>query len=76
MKARPTHNAPLSDEELSRLLSGQGEVLLNGSEKVWREVERQVERLGFGEAFLVSFRLAARGGVIRISPAPGRKSAD
>ena len=66
----------LSDEELRPHLERGDSVVFSGIAKAWQEIERQVERLGFGDSFTVS--RARRAGttreqdVIRVSPIRGR----
>ncbi len=61
---------PESDEALCRLLEKRETVCLVAPESEWRRVERQVERLGFGDTYLVSYSKGPRGGTIRLSPLP------
>ena len=66
----------LPDEELRRLLRAGETIIFKGAEVRWQQVERQVEDLGFGEAFCVSF---AKGpnedGVTKVSPIRPRTTA-
>ena len=62
----------LSDEELRSHLERGDSVVFSGIAKAWREIERQVERLGFGDNYAVSRTrgtgTAREQEVIRISP--------
>jgi hypothetical protein len=62
----------LSDEELRPHLERRDVVAFNGLGREWEEIERQVERLGFGDAYAVSrSRKAGAAGeevIIRVSP--------
>jgi hypothetical protein len=44
----------LTDEELREQLQSQDTILFVGESLRWQEIERQVERLGFGELYIVS----------------------
>jgi hypothetical protein len=44
----------LRDEELRPHLERGDTVVFEGATKAWQEIERQVERLGFGDAYAVS----------------------
>jgi hypothetical protein len=66
----------LSDEELRPHLEHGDSVVFSGIAKAWEEIERQIERLGFGDNYAVS-RTSGAGttraqGVIRVSPVRGR----
>ena len=62
----------LSDDELRPHLERGDSVVFSGIAKAWQEIERQVERLGFGDNYAVS--LTKRAGtarerdVTRVSP--------
>ena len=62
----------LSDEELRPHLERRDSVVFKGLVREWEEIERQVERLGFGDAYTVSrTRKAGASGeesFIRVSP--------
>lgn len=53
----------LSDEELRPHLERGDTVLFKGMPKSWQEIERQVERLGFGDEYSVS--RSSRAGAAR-----------
>ncbi len=62
----------LSDDELRPHLERGDAVVFKEAAKAWHEIERQVERLGFGDAYAVSRtrRAGATGeeGITRVSP--------
>jgi len=58
----------LSDEELLPHLLSQNQLVLKVPGLRWQEVERQVERLGFGESFFVAETEGTRGRCCRIDP--------
>ena len=66
------YTRPLSDEELRPHLERGDVIAFKGVGREWEEIERQVVRLGFGEAYAVSRtrRAGAEGEEtsIRISP--------
>jgi hypothetical protein len=49
-----SYTRPLSDNELRSELEARDTICLMGEEISWQQIERQVERLGFGEAYIVS----------------------
>jgi hypothetical protein len=49
-----TLNIKLRDEELRRELACRNTLLFVDQKVEWHEVERQVERLGFGELYVVT----------------------
>lgn len=64
------YTKPLADQELRRQLEANHMVLFVGPSLKWQSVERQVERLGFGESYIVSCtrRPNATASKIRIMP--------
>jgi len=58
----------LRDEELSDHLRKGHTLLFKGLGKEWQEIERQVERLGFGETYFVS-QLEGHESSTKLSPA-------
>jgi hypothetical protein len=52
MKRVHTHR--LTDEELRQELEAKDTILFIGTDLTWQEVERQLERLGFGDSYIVS----------------------
>ena len=69
----------LSDEELRPHLERGDTVIFKGTAKAWHEIERQVERIGFGDAYAVSrTRRAGASGeedFTRVSPVHTRPMA-
>ncbi len=63
-----TYTRALNDDELLAHLQSQDHVLLRVPGLRWQEVERQVERLGFGEAYFVAETQGSRGACCRIEP--------
>ena len=60
----------LSDEQM-RLQLEEGHILVfEGLDRRWQEVEQQVERLGFGEEYLVLQAQGAHGSVTKVAPVP------
>ncbi len=68
-----THTRPLTDEELRSELQAGHVVCLLDQRLRFQEIERQVERLGFGDAYIVSATQRPNAGLssIRLTPAPG-----
>jgi hypothetical protein len=64
-----TYKRSLTDQELVQHLLAQDHVVLKVPGLRWQEVERQVERLGFGESFVVAETRSSRGQSCRIAPA-------
>ena len=60
----------LSDDELRPHLERGDSVVFSGIAKAWQEIERQVERLGFGDIYAVSLTKGAarERDVTRVSP--------
>jgi hypothetical protein len=48
------HSDCLTDEELRAELEARDTIVFDGAEISWQEVSRQVERLGFGDAYILS----------------------
>jgi len=59
----------LSDEEMRVLLESEYSVVFTGLSKDWQKVEKQVERLGFGDKFLVSRVKGVHGELTKVAPA-------
>jgi hypothetical protein len=58
---------PVSDNELRAQLEARDTILFVGEQVSWQDIERQVERLGFGELYIVSATQARGTGAPRIS---------
>lgn len=63
-----TYTRPLTDEELLPHLRAQDQLVLRVPGLRWQEVERQVERLGFEDSFVVAETESSRGKCCRIEP--------
>jgi hypothetical protein len=61
------YTRPLSDDELRPQLEAMATILFNGQAIHWHEIERQVERLGFGNLYVVSSMQGQRGNDAKIS---------
>ncbi len=56
MAAHVIYTRPLEDEELRAHLERRETIVFKGLGREWQHIERQVERLGFGEVYIVSQR--------------------
>ena len=61
MAAKVIYTSRLEDHELRTHLENQDTVLFKGLGGEGQEIERQVERLGFGELYVVSQRGSREG---------------
>jgi len=72
---KSVYTSRLSDDELRVHLERGDSVAFKGLPRAWKEIETQVERLGFGDRFVVSRAQRAPGGeepdVVRVSPQKG-----
>ena len=66
MGARVIYTSRLGDDEMRAHLEKEDILLFKGLGGEWQLIERQVERLGFGEAYVVSQR-GSRDGDTRVS---------
>jgi hypothetical protein len=48
------YTKPMTDQELRSALEARDTIFFMGRAIKWQEVERQVERLGFGDSYIVS----------------------
>jgi hypothetical protein len=64
------HIRPLTDEELRPQLEAGATIYFDGQTIQWQEVERQVERLGFGDLYIVSSTQGPLGNNCKISLKP------
>ena len=64
------HPQPLSDDELRPQLEAMATVLFDGQTVEWDEIEQQVERLGFGDLYIVSCTQGRSGNGIKIRLKP------
>ncbi len=66
MAAPVIYTRPLEDEKMRTLLEKRETIVFKGLGREWQRIERQVERLGFGELYIVSQR-GSRDGDTRVS---------
>jgi hypothetical protein len=66
--AKHTFSFILSDDQMRAHLRNGSTLLFKGLERDWQTLERQVERLGFGELYLVSRTSSRRGDLTKVSP--------
>lgn len=59
----------LPDEQMRVHLATGDSLVFEGLAQQWQDVERQVERLGFGELYLVSQRKGIHGDLTKVTPA-------
>ena len=70
----------LPDEKMRAHLESDHSLIFTGLSKNWQEVEKQVERLGFGEKYFVSRVQGVHGDHTKVAPArkqppaPGARS--
>jgi hypothetical protein len=64
------YTQPLSDDELRPQLEAMATILFDGQTIQWHEAERQVERLGFGDLYIVSCTQGRSGNDAKISLKP------
>ena len=68
MMARQIFSDTLSDEELRTHLANGNTIIFQGTTCKWQNIERQVERLGFGENYLVSAVKGRGGDLTKVVP--------
>ena len=68
MSARHTYNSLLPSDQLRRHLENRDTLTFDGLVDEWQGIERQVERLGFGDAYIGIVTNAPRGNFARVSP--------
>jgi hypothetical protein len=73
MSAEVTYACLLPDQELRAHLARRDTLLFQGLGRQWQQIEHQVERLGFGELYLVSKR-GSKPGSIKVKPLHARSS--
>ena len=56
----------IPDEQMKTHLERHETLVFKGLSREWQDIERQVERLGFGDLFVVSQR-ASNGGSTKVS---------
>jgi ATP-dependent protease HslVU (ClpYQ) peptidase subunit len=65
-----THTTQLTDSELRSELEAWNTVLFVGGVADWVEIDRQVERLGFGELYIVGASKALNDSSFTVSVKP------
>jgi len=65
-----SHSAPLTDEELRPLLEAREVISFVGQPARLEDIERQVERLGFGDLYVVSATQGPHSSVAKINLRP------
>lgn len=71
MGAPAIYTRLLDDQEMNRHLEKQDTLLFEGLVREWQEIELQVERLGFGDRYVVS-QVGGRQGSTKVSPFDAR----
>jgi hypothetical protein len=74
VSARYTYTSMLPSDQLRQHLENKDTLAFDGLIDEWQEIERQVEHLGFGDAYIVSLTNARRGVFAKVTPIemPGR----
>lgn len=67
MRAATIYTRLLGDQELGAHLEKGDTLLFEGLGREWQQIERQVERLGFGDRFVVS-QVRKRQNSTKVSP--------
>ena len=68
MSAKQVFSFFLSDEQMRAHLKNGSTLIFKGLEHEWQAIERQVERLGFGETYLVTQISGPHGGFTKVKP--------
>ncbi|MCX6930480.1 MAG: hypothetical protein NT154_45840 [Verrucomicrobia bacterium] len=71
MPAEITYVRLLTDQEICMHLEQQDTLLFVGLKREWQQIEHQVERLGFGDRYVVS-QIAGRRSLTKVSPLQAR----
>ncbi len=71
MAVRDVYARLLTDDELRAHLERKEAIVFKDLRREWQQIERQVERLGFGESYAVSLTKGPRGDTIRVCPLAG-----
>ena len=66
--AKQTFTIILPDDQMRLHLEGGSTILFKGLGTDWQTVERQVERLGFGEQYVVSRTRGPHGDLTKVRP--------
>ncbi len=67
MSAQSKYTRLLADEEMRGHLERKETLLFEGLGHEWQKIEEQVERLGFGEVYIVS-KSGSHPGSVRVKP--------
>ena len=67
MGAATVYTRLLNDQEMAAHLQEEDTLLFKELGREWQQVERQVERLGFGDRYVVS-QIGARRSSTKVSP--------
>ena len=68
MAAKQTFSYILSDDQMRSHLQNGNTLLFEGLADDWEAVERQIERLGFGDTYLVSLVKGRGGDLTKVMP--------
>ena len=68
MSAKQTFSYILSDDQMRSHLQSGNTLLFEGLADDWETVERQIERLGFGDTYLVSLVKGRGGDLTKVMP--------
>jgi hypothetical protein len=72
MRAETIYTRLLNDQEMSAHLEKEDTLFFKGLGREWQQIERQVERLGFGERYDVSQTTGPRESSTKVRPLPAR----
>ena len=72
MHAETIYTRRLNDQEMSTHLEKHDTLLFRGLECEWQQIEKQVERLGFGDRYVVS-QIRGRRSSTKVSPLEARE---
>lgn len=70
-----TYNKPLADDELRRELESRATIFFEWTSIRWQDIERQVERIGFGDSYIVGTTQRTGDVSSRVSLKPEWRSA-
>lgn len=73
MSAETVYTHLLNDQEMSTHLEKQNTLLFEGLGREWQQIERQVDRLGFGDRYVVS-KIGAGQDFTKVSPLATRSA--
>jgi hypothetical protein len=68
MTEKTTFSAMFSDEQMRAYLEANSSLVFDGATTNWQQIERQVERLGFGNKYFVSQAMGLRGELTKVIP--------